>query len=319
MGYDAFVHIDRKKYTEKTIEDLILMLGYEKRKGWFYCGNDEEYKYEAGVQVWKYEEDENKQEITYRVRVQAFGSGYDLKKANETISALKKYCSAWFESDVGRNRYFETGELIKGAENGCYIAISYLANNFSLLAHSLKKYPEDLDAEKMMYEYGIPTPSSFNANVYLAYLCALIEEYFRSTYIALLKYSDKKDKILNCKFSAYDLIEISEGKKTIEEAYARMLSFQNIQKIVMNFKNLDNRLDIGSPLKKPYHGRKKSLYDQIDEIFERRHKMIHRMDVDCNYTSELLSKDIDDIKVALTRIYQYLCKQYSWEEQVVSL
>ena len=36
MGYDAFVHIDRKKYTEKTIEDLILMLGYEKRKGWFY-------------------------------------------------------------------------------------------------------------------------------------------------------------------------------------------------------------------------------------------------------------------------------------------
>lgn len=32
MGYDAFVHIDRKKYTEKTIEDLILMLGYEKER-----------------------------------------------------------------------------------------------------------------------------------------------------------------------------------------------------------------------------------------------------------------------------------------------
>lgn len=47
--------------------------------------------------------------------------------------------------------------------------------------------------------------------------------------------------------------------------------------------------------------------------------MVHRVDVDCNYTSELLSKDIDDIKVALTRIYQYVCKQYGWEEQVVSL
>lgn len=77
---------------------------------------------------------------------------------------------------------------------------------------------------------GFPTSSSFNANVYLSYLCSLIEEFFRATYIALLKYSDKKEKILNMKFFPYDMVDISEGLKTVEEVYARTLSFQNIKK-----------------------------------------------------------------------------------------
>lgn len=315
MGYDAIVHIDKRKYTEKTIEDLFLMLGYEKRQGWFYFGKQEEYKYVAGVQAWKDGVDENKHEINYWIRVQSFCSSYDLKKANETISALKKYCFATFESDEGKNRYFQIGPLIKGAENGCYIAISRLDNNFSLLLYSLKKYPEDLEQEKIMNEFGCPTPNSFNANVYLSYLCALMEEYFRSTYVALLKYSDKKEKILNYKFSPYDLIEVSKGKITIEEVYARSLSFQNIQKIVYNYKNLNGKLDISTPLKQPYHGRKKSLYEQINEIFERRHRMVHRVNIDDNYKTEQLEKDICDIKVAFKRVYQYLCNQYGWEIQ----
>ena len=77
-------------------------------------------------------------------------------------------------------------------------------NNFSSLKHTLSKYPRDIEAEKSMYEIsGIPTSNMFNANVYSTYLCSLIEEYFRTTYIALLKYSDRKDKILNVKFSCF--------------------------------------------------------------------------------------------------------------------
>lgn len=313
MGYDAFVHVNKKKYTEKTIEELFLMLGYEKRNKVYYCGDDAEYKYESGVKIWKYKEDEK--ERIYRIRVLAFCSEYDLKKANDTISSMRKYCSAWFESDYGKNRYFQVGPLVKGAENGCYIAINRMDNQFSLFSHSLKKYPPDLEAERIMEKNsGMPTPSSFNANVYLAYLCALMEEYFRSTYIALLKYSKRKDKILTSKLSAYDLAEISEGKKTVEETYARTLSFQNIQKIVFNFKQLDSKLDIGKPLKEPYHRRKRNLYCQLEEIFERRHNMVHRVEVDSNYTAEILEKDIKDVEEAMVRVYRYLCEQYGWEK-----
>lgn len=236
MGNDAFVHIAKKKYSKKAIEDLLQMMDYKKYGEIFYCGNDTEYKYFSGVKVWKCDEDEN--EVMYWIRTQAFASGYDIKKQNDTIRYLKKYCQAYFESDMGKNRYFEEGRLVKGAESGCYFAIQNLDNHFSLLCHSLSKYPDDMEAEIYMGELGGgPTPSCFNANVYLSYLCSLIEEFFRATYIALLKYSDKKEKILNMKFSPYDMVDISEGMKTVEEVYARTLSFQNIKKSLQILKH----------------------------------------------------------------------------------
>ena len=136
-----------------------------------------------------------KSQVVYRIRTQAFASGYDIKKQNDTIRYLKKYCQAYFESDIGKNRYFDIDRLVKGAESGCYFAIQNLDNHFSLLCHSLRKYPNDVEAEKSMVEFGIPTPSSFNANVYLSYLCSLIEEFFRATYIALLKLITKEEKV----------------------------------------------------------------------------------------------------------------------------
>lgn len=316
MGNDAFVHISKKSYSKKMIEKLLRMMDYKKYGEIFYCGNDEEYKYYSGIKVWQCDENEN--EIVYRVRTQAFSSGYDIQKQNETIRCLKKYCMGHFESDVGKNRYFEIVRLVKGAESGCYFAIQNLDNSFSLLCHSLSKYPEDQEGERGMLELsGIPTPSIFNANVYLAYLCSLIEEYFRSTYISLLKYSEKKEKILNMKFSPYDMVDISERRKSVEEVYSRTLSFQNIGKVTSNFKALNSKLDISKPLKEPYHKRKESLYDQINKIFERRHNIIHRMEIDTSYSAKELEKDIKDVKVALKRVYSYICNQYNWKAEEI--
>lgn len=316
MGNDAFVHIAKKRYSKKVIETLLQMMDYKKYGDVFYCGNDTEYKYFSGVRLWQCDENEN--EVVYRIRTQAFASGYDIKKQNDTIRYLKKCCQANFESDIGKNRYFEEGRLVKGAESGCYFAIQNLDNHFSLLCHSLSKYPNDVEAEINMRELGgFPTPSSFNANVYLSYLCSLIEEFFRATYIALLKYSDKKEKILNMKFSPYDMVDISEGMKTVEEVYARILSFQNIKKITSNFKILNSKLDISKPLKVPYYKRKETLYEQMDKILERRHGMIHRMEIDVNYSTQELEKDIKDVKVALKRVYLYICKQYNWKPEEI--
>lgn len=317
MGYDACVNI-KKKYSRNAVERLLVMLGYKKKGDSFYCESDGEYKLYCGIHVWL--DDENEEEWVYRVRSQIYANGYDLRKMNETIRCLKRYCDATFESDEGKNRYFKEGVLIECAQNGCYLAAERLMNNFSLLKHALSKYPDDIEAEKLVYEIGgIPTPNMFNANVYSTYLCSLIEEYFKSTYIVLLKYSERKEKILNVKFSSYDMTEISNGKKTVEEAFANTLSFQNIQKICANFHALDNKLDIGQALKKPYHNRKKNLYEQIDDILERRHGLIHRLKIDDRYYSDSLERDIQDVTVAIKRVYTYICKSYSWKEQELSL
>lgn len=317
MGYDEYVNI-KKKYTKLAIEKILIMMDYKKRGEVFYCGNDDEYKLFTGVYVWLCEE--NEQERIYRVRAPIFAMGYDLQKMNETLRSLKLYCDASFESDYGKNRYFPENNFIKYAESGCYFAVERLFNNFSILSMALSRYPDDIEGDKAMYEmYGRPTPSTFNANVYSTYLCSLIEEYFRSTYIALLKFSSRKDKILNVKFSPYDLIDISNGKKTVEEVFASTLSFQNIKKICANFRNLDNGLDIGIALKRPYHKRKKNLYEQVNEILERRHGLIHHLELDGDYSTENLQKDIEDITAAIKRVYKYLCEYYNWEVQEISI
>lgn len=210
--------------------------------------------------------------------------------------------------------------LIKGAESGCHFAAERLFNNFSHLERALSKYPDDNETDKAAYEmYGMLTSSVFNANVYSTYLCSLIEEYFKATYIALLKYSNRKEKILNVKFSPYDMEDISVGKKTVEEVFASTLSFQNIHKICSNFHALDNKLDIGKTLKEPYHKRKKNLYEQINDILERRHGLIHHLELDTAYNTKSLQKDIKDITNVIKRVYRYLCIYYNWEEQEISI
>lgn len=314
MGRDAFVHINKSEFSEKSVEILIIMMGFHKRNGVYVCCRDDDYKYYSPVYIYKIEETDS--ELIFRVRTQILASSYDVQKQNDTLRNLRKYCHAWFDSDIGKNRYFEVGELIRGAESGCYFAVANLENCFSLLSFSLSKYPIDNDAELQMRDFsGLPTPNAFNANVYLSYLCALMEDYFRETYIALLKYSDRKEKVLNTKLSSFDLAEISRNERSVEEAFARTLSFQNIHKIMKHFTDLDSKLDLSAPLKKPYHNRKKSLLDKLDNIFERRHGMVHRKEVDPYYTCEMLRKDIEDVKASIERVYSYICQHYGWIPQ----
>lgn len=40
MGYDAWSYISKKNHSLKSIEELILLLGFEKTGLGFYCGND---------------------------------------------------------------------------------------------------------------------------------------------------------------------------------------------------------------------------------------------------------------------------------------
>ena len=42
--------------------------------------------------------------------------------------------------------------------------------------------------------------------------------------------------------------------------------------------------------------------------------MVHRVEVDSNYTSEKLIKDVKDVEEAMIRVYHYLCEQYGWKK-----
>ena len=124
---------------------------------------------------------------------------------------------------------------------------------------------------------------------------------------------------MNTRLSAFDLAEISRNERSVEEAFARTLSFQNIHKILVHYKELDKSLDLSAPLKKPYHNRNQTLLANLDTIFERRHAMVHRKEVDPYYDGKTLKKDIKNVKVSIERVYLYICQHYGWDPQDIAL
>lgn len=313
MGYDAYLYVN-KNNSKKSIEGLLKLMGYDRHGSIFFFGRDIEYKYVTGVSVWLFEE--NECQYVYRVRSNSWASGYDLKMMNDTIRNFKRYLGARFSSDYGNNRYFPEENLIKGAENGCYLALFDLDNAFSNLEYYFFNIPDDSNLDENTFKVaGILPPRVLTCNVFLSYLCSLMEDFFRNLFIALLRFSDNKQRIIDIKHIS-DMEDFYKGKMTLEELYARSLSFQNINKINHNFKKIDDKLDIGSSLKKPYHNRKQSLYVEIDEIFNTRHGFIHHLETSDELKPERMIQYIQDVKQSMLRVYLYLCDFYSWDPQV---
>lgn len=321
MGRDALVYIP-KGNSKKSVVEQLKLLNFKSNENFFYCGNDSEYRHHYGVSSWFEEVDvDNKDTYSFilAVRTQAAANAHDVSHQNFTLKHLKNYFNTYFYSDYGKNRYFpyDGNPDSFGAENGCFYAIYGLENNFTTLKYSLSKYPEDSEQELLLTTlFGISSPSIFTANIYLTYLCSIIEQYFKLTFIAILRFSKNKEQILKKggRLFPSDLASISSKTLSIEEAFANTLSFQNIGKINSNFRMLDSKLDISSSLKKPYMERKENLYEALNRVLEQRHGLIHQIDI--NLTDEFL-EDIDCVDTSLQNVYEYLCQTYFWENQLI--
>ncbi|WP_139182154.1 MULTISPECIES: hypothetical protein [unclassified Ruminococcus] len=141
---------------------------------------------------------------------------------NTTIRKIKKHFGGYFISDNGRNRYYENKpDNSTPSERGCYSAHERLSNRFNELLFLLCKVNQEHDYDELIESFGIPSSSTLLSNLSTTYLSSIIENYFREFYIALIKYSDKKEKIItSANFNKNDLFEVAEGKLTIEGAVA---------------------------------------------------------------------------------------------------
>ena len=317
MGYDATVYIP--KGDKHDIQEHLQMLNYLKHGDSFYLGNLGEYLYESGISAWIEENNDSVYKFRMHLRCQIWANSYDIESMNKTLRYFRKWFSAYFISDVGKNKYFKKElEQISSVENGCYLAVSHLHNEFANLKMCIERFPADDESSQILLDCGMPTPSIINANVYLSLLCSILEDYYKETYLVLLKYSKNKESILKTgnKISAYDLSEISKGLLTVEQAFTNTLSFQNIYKICHNFNILDKNLDISSALKKPYKKYKENLFDAAHRILEHRHGMIHRLDYDISYNSKLIKKDIERVEEIILRSYKYICQVYNWNVRI---
>lgn len=309
----------------KDVEEFLTLIGYSKqycpefsKKGitCFY-NHPGDYKYFQGINA--YVSSNDTKGLTVEASTNIWRSRCDTDLHNYTIKQLKKRFGGYFESDNGKNHYLTNDHpYIQKDEAGCYHAYSSFFSNIQRASHTINTWQKAETDRDWSSITGMPWFDSLNplvvtANITIPFLVSIIEDYFRSTYIALLKYSPKKESIVtNSRIQGEELNLVSKGESTIEEAIARARSFQNMKRITQSFRELDSNLDLGSVLRKPYHRRKKSIYDTFEDVIYHRHLIIHRSEIITNYTPKALLRDIKVIHAGIQRVYISLIELYKW-------
>jgi hypothetical protein len=281
----------------------------------YYWFDTTDYRSWSGIELAIYRTSKAKVVVSTRTTISR--SYFDLVHQNNTISSLKKRFGGEFTTDEGRRRYLkpESGPPTAPA-SGCYLAFNCFGRNLikASVCHHARDFPNYPHRKWKGIEFlQEMDPRTLANNTLVPFLVAAIEDYFKSTFIALLRYSIRKEVFLKgVRLQGDQLLAISNGKSTIEEQFSETLSFQKMSAICRHFEALDAKLDIAGTLRKPYRRRSQSLFESLEFLVRTRHDLIHRATLDPTMTDERVEVLIYDLDEAITRVYKHITEHYGW-------
>jgi hypothetical protein len=278
---------------------------------WF---EEKDYCSWSGVELGIYEHGST---VMVETRTTIGRSYFDLEHQNKTIRLFRKHFGGTFTTDGGKGRYLRPSSgPPTPAASGCHLAFQRFGENL-ITGHVYYMFrnftgPKPF-APSGIYVINKANPWLISNNLLLPFVVAIVEDYFKSTYVALLRYSDKKEAILRAgRLTPEKLAAVSERTTTVEQAFAETLSFQRVSTTCKHFAALDPKLDFAGALRKPYRRRKVPLYDSLEEMTELRHEVIHRAEISSRVTDDYLVALVNDLEVAIVRCYRLLTKTYGW-------
>lgn len=246
-------------------------------------------------------------------------SHYDFAMQNRTVREFHRRFGGSAVKDGGNGEGYDPGPPLPPAASGCYLAIQRFDWNLTkvnMYLHQGFVVPERnglQSIENIWPQMRELNPEVFISNIIPIYLVSALEDYFKSTYIALLTYSCRKALILKgVRLSGEQLSLISDGRLTVEAAMAETLPFQRFTAIGRNFDDIDRNLDVLAPLKRPYRRRKVNLLERMEHLVTRRHALIHGMQFDINLDRKKLEAVIHDMTVSVSRVYQHITSYFAW-------
>ena len=324
MIYESQIFIPKDTPVNDVL-DLFRYLGYTKtkRSKWivasnhiasYYWFDETDYKSWGGVYCTVHGESNASFVLA---RTGSASSYWDLEFQNKTIREFKKKFGSKFVTNAGVNRFLHPiGKPPPPEQSGSYLAFERFKTNLI----KARLYIKDRtfsdtwnDTNNISFVDQI-NPRLLSNNLLLPFLVSSMEDYFKSVFICLLKYSDKKETIIKSgRISTDQLLRISNNELTVEEAIAEMSSFQNINLICKHFKAINSTLDLEAELKRPSKRRKISLHESLEEIVARRHNFIHHAEMDTKFTDKDVLRALNDIQESATRFYGLLIKKYSWQ------
>jgi hypothetical protein len=306
-----------------VLREVISQLGYQKRRASLFFSPDDSLAYHwfqakdfrsyAGVYLHIVRDDDGR--FSVYTRTNSGRSYYDCQHQNLTIKTLRQRFGGTFVTDFGVGRYFPLDfdpELPDQA--GAHIAFQRFGLGLILADSYLltRTFPGAAGQELYQWTPGLD-PRLLSCHLLLPYLVSIFEDYIRSTFVALLRYSPSKEAALKgARLSAKQLAEISRGIISVEEAFAQSLSFQNVLLASENLKLVDRRIDLAGQLRKPYRKRKTSLFESLQRMVSLRHVFIHESVLDVDLDEELIWNFVDDLEVAVVRFYRHLTSLRGW-------
>lgn len=299
------------------------MLGYKKTPvgfdvpnivGSYFWYEEEDYRSYVGVELEIYRAPSGA--ITVNTRSRSSRSYWDLAQQNKTLKLIRDLLGGDFTTDGGRNRYWRPDEPPPTPlSSGCFLARWRFHN-------ALMKAQIYLTNRRLEGPIARETSSGFDFmddfnprllsnNLLLPYVVAIWEEYFKSTFTATLRYSKQREAALKRAHLRHQHLErVALGSQPIERAVAESFSFQRPSAIADNFRLLDQKLDLGAALRKPYRRRKTSLFDSIEKLIEDRNEFVHTGHMNLKFFDPELKSALSDMEIAVNRAYECVAAHY---------
>lgn len=311
--------------TVTQVREIVELLGYKRVSGKFrvprlvgtYFWYDEtDYRSWSGVELNIYKQPTGQVQVDTRSPVSR--SYWDLLHQNRTLKLLRDLFGGHFETDAGRNRYWRPDEPPPPPiSSGCYLARWRLHNSLGrariyLISRKLEG-PIARDKSAGFAFMDELNPRLLSNNLLVPYMIAVWEEFFRATFTACLRYSKQREAALKwAKLSHSDLEKLVIGSVQVDRSVAEAFSFQRPSAIADTFKLVDSKLDIAGALRKPYRGRKVSLYESIEKLVEGRNSLVHTGELDLTLFDKELKTAMADLTEAANRAYNYIAKHYGF-------
>ena len=307
------------------LEELIALLEYRKgedglkvpdRIGSYFWYDKEEFRSYAGVGLDIYRHSRGPIKVT--TQSSASRSYWDLTQQNKTIKLIRNFFGGHFTTDAGRNRCWRPNRRPPSPlASGCFIARWRFHDGLGrariyLMSRKLEGpiAQEKSSGLEFMDELN---PRILSNNLLLPYVVALWEDYFRSTFAAVLKFSKQRESALKrARLNHNNLEQVAIGTHSIERAIAESFSFQRPTSIAENFRLLDLKLDIAAALRKPYRLRKKSLFESIEQLVEDRNVFVHTGRMNVKFFDPQLQTVLSDIEIAVNRAYECVAAHYEF-------
>lgn len=323
MSYTS-AHKLPKGTSLRRLREVVELLGYERVRleigkvpgsvGHYFWFEAKDYQSTTGVALDIYEKHGR---LTIDTQTPAARSHWDLEHQNRTLKLLRETFGGDFRTDAGKNRCFRSlADPPAPPESGCNRAFYALGRNLMradvyLMArsfpHQWKSMPIGLWILDSM------NPRILSNHFVVVFLLATIDDFLKSTFVALLRYSPSRGDILkSVRLSSGQATAVSVGSMALEEAFVEGLTFSRPSVAFKNFNNLDPKLKIDSAVRKPVGRRKLRLDDEIEGLVELRNQFVHRAGFDVALSDDRIEKILDDTELFCMRIAKRVFSCYGW-------